>query len=535
MLIDTLSIQYSGNVAKVDVLAPLQLNFIEDWKTLLTSVGWNQIAALHATASVTFPLGCPITDGVVVMPHGVAPCATFPGFMAIGSQSFTFYDPYKTDPDPFGTCIFVAEGLTYADSFDNLVLAINTFTPWFAVVVANSTVSFTINLTAVAAGPAFNFVEIRVSGFGSGGDRSSGGGYQLESGHHGGSAIYQCAVTNANSGGAEINYLYGNILFTFTLNGSNASYQLLDATQGTQGFLGSLGVGAVAQYTIIANPYGFAVFDAPRDATTQQYRTISLFAMAPYFPTITSVPPSENFVPAYGVFLIGPNQIGGAPSWNNALMLPSTMCLDGTPFQTYGFNPSARLLCYRQPGFALPGPHGLPFHYGAYVQFGAATGNSSPAWVVGKLWDVAIVTDFVSDNATIDGREFITMGYSDGSNHYTVCSVMMAAETPDAAGPVLSGTVNLFGNGVTWLSGDLFVSGMVGNPITIGGTAYIVASVTDSKHIVLTTAITILSGAAYSAPDPSDPPPAESGGQSPFCIASPGSSGGAAAFSNSGH
>ncbi len=170
------------------------------------------------------------------------------------------------------------------------------------------------------------------------------------------------------------------------------------------------------------------------------------------------------------------------------------------------------------------------FHYGAYVQFGSTTGNGSPAWVVGKLWDVCFVTDLVLSDAVIDGHPFLTLGYSDGTHDYTVGTIMMA--TDQSVGSGRSGTVNLFGQGVTWLTGDLFDPDMEGQPITIGGTAYVVKTVTDTKHLVLTSALTIASNVPYTAADPMAP---ATGGQSTTCFAAPGQTGGGESFSNSGH
>ncbi len=530
MLIDTLSIAYSGNAGSDRLADPTQERFINAWAALLSAHGWTQIQAIQAQVSATFPLGVPITDGVLVLPLITVNCSPFPGSFAIGGQWFTFYDPFKQSPGT-GACIFVPEDLTYAGSMDNLAAAINGSTPWAATVVANSSVSFTLNLVADAGGPDYNFIIVQSSGLTSGVGRSFGGGYKMRSSNLSNSAQFECACINPDSGGALDNYLGGNIQFIFTINGSNTSTAILDSLQGTLGFMGSLGVGAVPFYTIIANPYGFAVFDNPRDVTTHFLRVISVFAMAPYFPTPAEVPPTENFVPAYAVFCIYPNQIGGPPSWNNPFMQGSQMCLDGSLFSAYGFNPSARLVAYRSPTNPLLGPNGVMFHYGAYVQFGSMPANTDPAWVVGKLWDVAIVTDFVDTDAIIDGKGFLTMGYSDGSGDFTVCTVMMCSDQ-NPVGPSKNGTVNLFGDGVTWLTGDLFTSDMVGLPITIGGTAYIVATFVDNKHLTLTTASTILSGAAYSAPDPTTP---ATGGSSPLCISSPGASGRGESFGNSGH
>lgn len=507
MLIDTLSVHYSGSVANTTITNPTTRRFIHAWRGLLTSVGWTEIAGLFATGSVTFPLGAPISAGATVLPKAVVGCNAYPGFVAIGDYAFTLYDPYTETPATVTACAMVEMGLTYSQTLQNVADAITATTPWDAVLTSNSSVSFTINLTAKTAGPDWNYIDIRSSGFASGAGRTSGGGYLLESSGDNGAAVYQCAVTNANDGGAMDNYLAGNLLFDFTLNGQHMRYQLLDASQGTKGFMGSLGVGAVDAYTIIANPYGFAVFDQPRNVTTHQFRAISLFAMAPYFPG-SEVPPPEVFVNAYAVFIIGPNQIGGPPSWNNPYMAPSVMCLDGTPFTASRFNASARLLAYRSPTYPLLTPHNVPIEIGAYVQFGDTI--SSDGWVVGKLWDCALVSDHVATGAIIQGKQFLTLGYSNGASGYTVCTLLMASGTaiipePDVAPPPppppsKSGMVNLFGDGVTRLTGDAFTTDMVGHSITIAGESYLVLSFTDADHITLTTAKTIASGATYTAP-----------------------------------
>jgi hypothetical protein len=56
------------------------------------------------------------------------------------------------------------------------------------------------------------------------------------------------------------------------------------------------------------------------------------------------------------------------------------------------------------------------------------------------------------------------------------------------------GTVIASGLNVTWISGSQFDSSNVGNPIVISGTSYTVASVTDTKHLVLTTTAGTIAG-----------------------------------------
>jgi hypothetical protein len=409
------------------VLKPTQDRFITHWANLLESVGWDRTDSLQATASVTFPLGAPITDGITVIPKTVVGCNAPPGILTIGGQEYSLYDPFKQEPGTTTDCHFVQEGLTSADTLGNLVDAINTDAVWFAALAYNGGVSWTLTITATSGGPIFNeyFVNGNII---SGSTTTYGGGYKMTSSGATTSAQFSCTLTSANRGGAGDDYLNGLLKFDFLINGGAVTYQLLDYLQGTLGFMGALGVGAVPQYTIIANPFGFAVFDKPHDlGNGTLYRFISLFCMAPFFPTAVEVPYTETFVPAYAVFVLGPNTVGGTPAWN--LQAASTMSLHDDPFQRFDKNPYARALCYQTLSLPLLTFYGVPMYYGPYVQFGSQPTNSDPAWVVGKLWDCAIVTDYVAVGAELDDRDFLAIGGSDGSGPQTVGTFMMDAGT----------------------------------------------------------------------------------------------------------
>lgn len=73
----------------------------------------------------------------------------------------------------------------------------------------------------------------------------------------------------------------------------------------------------------------------------------------------------------------------------------------------------------------------------------------------------------------------------------------------------LTGTVTTSGTGVTWVSGSVFTSSMVGNPITIAGVQYVVASFTDNHDIVLTTSAGTQTTVAYTASSVTYTPVAE--------------------------
>ena len=139
---------------------------------------------------------------------------------------------------------------------------------------------------------------------------------------------------------------------------------------------------------------------------------------------------------------------------------------------------------------------------------------TSDGWIDGKLFDCALVSDYVATGAIIDDRKFLAIGSVDGSGHTTKCTFLMAcgeefADTPETplpppppptTSPPKAGTVNLFGDGVTWVSGDVFTSDMEGHSITIGGDSYIVLAFIDSTHLTLDKAKTIASGTAYTTP-----------------------------------
>ncbi len=90
MLIDPIAIHYSGAVAHTIVESPDQAKFINRFKRLLVSVGWTLISSIPATATVGFPLGTPITDGVSVFPLTPIGPNAFPGFLSVGDVKAYF-------------------------------------------------------------------------------------------------------------------------------------------------------------------------------------------------------------------------------------------------------------------------------------------------------------------------------------------------------------------------------------------------------------------------------------------------------------
>jgi hypothetical protein len=70
---------------------------------------------------------------------------------------------------------------------------------------------------------------------------------------------------------------------------------------------------------------------------------------------------------------------------------------------------------------------------------------------------------------------------------------------PAAVAP-LAGTANVFGPGMTWLSGNKFNLGMEGNTIYVNDAPFVVLTVTDSEHLILTTSVGLVTGASWRTP-----------------------------------
>ncbi len=157
-------------------------------------------------------------------------------------------------------CFMFPYGPTGADSLANLCLAISFSSPYYATLAASGGV-LQITFTAKVTGPFSNYDTVTPDGrYGVGGGATFGGGYSLESV---GPSPYSVTLTGIFGFFSE-----PTVQFDFTL-GPTGSARTVGYALGTVG---------VSRYTIVANPYSFAMFSG-----TDAIHSIAAFA--PCVPT----------------------------------------------------------------------------------------------------------------------------------------------------------------------------------------------------------------------------------------------------------
>jgi hypothetical protein len=119
---------------------------------------------------------------------------------------------------------------------------------------------------------------------------------------------------------------------------------------------------------------------------------------------------------------------------------------------------------------------------GGVLQFTPPVGGSGP-------WTEAILYSFT--------------GGADGSEPFagvTLNSGTLYGTTAFSKLPGATGTVNVSGTTVTWVSGNEFITGTAWNDgaIEINGTRYFVASVTSATSLTLTSSAGTQTGVSYS-------------------------------------
>lgn len=128
---------------------------------------------------------------------------------------------------------------------------------------------------------------------------------------------------------------------------------------------------------------------------------------------------------------------------------------------------------------------------GATVTY--ASGDQFTQAMVGQ----AITIDGVDyEVKTFTSATVIVLWTSAGTHGTAVSYTSWAVEQVQYANG--EGTATTVGTAVTWVSGNKFTADQAGNPFWINGVKYIVASVTDSTHLVLTTTAGTQTAPTYS-------------------------------------
>jgi hypothetical protein len=326
----------------------------------------NAFYAIGTSTFITFPAVS--TSGTV---GGAASCGK--AWLQVGTASFSAYNPYTETAGSDTACYFFPWGVTPEASLQNLANAVTANTPYAAVASGTGPNLLYLTYTAKVAGPAANYLSITPDGaFGVGGVPTGGGyEYQTSSSSATGYKIQTLGVGGGWNGGL-LNPNDGRVAFNIIV-GTNTKSYLLDSKTF------DLTV-PITQYTVLANPYGFAIFDPNND--THFLANTSLLVQAP---CITEFTDCTSLV-----LMVDPGKFRDSTSyWQSC-----TIYLNGA-MTSFSDGPYPQPLALRSPG---PTPlltlANTPVVMGTYLFLGGTSGATRK--VLGKLWDCAMVGDYIT-------------------------------------------------------------------------------------------------------------------------------------------
>ena len=244
---DSQDLEYNGGATGArlkHVFDGSQQNYVIDaLKTKLLAAGWTLEGESYPRASFVFPYGFPIAEVPIVPPVGM-PVAVGQQVATVQGVSFRFYDAFRTLPGTTtATTIWIVEGTTVGQSFNNLIAAIEGATDWNLVdnwIATDGSWNFT--LEHPTGGTAFNNAT-------QGGTGSAGGYKFWSNGAANGGGGWKLRSTMASGEWLEVWVYSGStIYFSFTTSREGSPRVL---TAGTHD-----------EYTLVANQFQFALFEA---------------------------------------------------------------------------------------------------------------------------------------------------------------------------------------------------------------------------------------------------------------------------------
>ena len=466
---ESLQVIYSSKRATKTV-APDFISVINGFHDVLTKCNWS-VTGLYASCDVQFPFFVPSVDGGTTTPKRVVGCGV--AFITVNSTRFVLYDGGRETPDPASPCSFVAMGTSETGTLVNLTQAITLTTAFDATYSSRTPTGYVVHLVAKLGGPELNYADNTADPKWGTASTTVGGGYEF-------------STTEAESPYSVKIRTYPNftnrtVQFDFTANGGIAQFNL-DTGDPNQ----PVPAHPIGNYTIIANPHQFLIHNEQRF----ELMSTTLFACSPHLTAAVS----------YAVCVVGVGMLNnytwfGVYPTATAVDSPLTICnpLGGWP----------RLLQFRCAGTTpLTTPNGKPLFTTAYITFGKSDGVV-PAAIIGIVWDGLMCSDVIASadpadlgGTIVSGVKFLTVGYQTGATGYTRSSFLLAIPiTPDT--DPKTGTCNLFGQGVTRLTGSAFTAADVGRVITINGKSGTILSVEDGDHLTLTQPLDIIAGGTF--------------------------------------
>jgi hypothetical protein len=436
---------------------------IDTLKTVLTTCHWTSTDIL-AYGQMVYPFGVPVVDGGTATPKRVAGCGYFAN---IGAQVYSLYDPGREIPDPNSPCAFAGMGTSAYSTLVNLA-AVMTLSSPFTVTASASPLG--LDLIAKVGGAQYNGMSLNTDGrWGFTSTGIQGGGFQFDT-TESGASDYNVKVRSYPG------YYSPIVRFDFTFVSGTSQFDLASGTPPPPDS-GSV----LAAYTIIGNPHSFVFFNG-------ENRQSYILACAPLI--MSGGVSSSNFIVGSQQFVYH--------TYANSQRLTA---INGTQY-TGGASNYVKMLQFRTQGeHTLLSPNGKPIYTTAYVSYGNSVYDEGG--IIGVLYDCVLCSDMIASGdptalaaVMIAGVKFVAIAQSSGSSGETRGTLLMAIPKSDTVVPK-TGTGNMFGAGVTRLSGDSFTADMVGKIMTMNGQSGTIESVTDGDHLTLTQPISIIAGGTW--------------------------------------
>lgn len=120
------------------------------------------------------------------------------------------------------------------------------------------------------------------------------------------------------------------------------------------------------------------------------------------------------------------------------------------------------------------------------------TAGTAVTWVEGSRFDAALA----SQTVYIAGSPYTVATITD-DKHLTLTGTAGTQTGAEFIAYLITGTCDMSLTKVTWRSGPMFTSAMVGQAITISGVSFTVASVEDASHLTVSASLVYFSGAPW--------------------------------------
>lgn len=465
-------------------------NTVDVIRQILLDAGWEQTGSVQATASLSFPLGFPVARGLGG--GGLGPSNRVAAFYGVPNGfeiTFQFFDLSVGDNDPTSTdlvhktkTIGVPIG-SAAQSAERLAEAMSAGI-WITSIVTDMILGpVGIDFVAAVLGTAGNNFDFEGTGsFSTGSGLSKGGGWVMRS------SSQQQRDIDAGASPVSVNTTRTSLIIA---NGAPAQ-------NGLQIHVEVDGLSAIDYYTqqsskwmLWANPF-MARFESDAPFHAGDVFVFNSFLWCGSIALASEVP-----LDPVG-FIWSGSGVPGTLGQGSAFAVADTVAASKT--HTGGFSQnecSIAFYHYQSPGGGVPiqTRMGKSLLMPALVMMVCSPPEGmlpDEARICGYMWDAFLETAHIPPGTIIvqEGQPYRAV-MTQNDNTVGTMWLRWPVKPPDTGTsepvppPTFSGTCNVFGPGVTRLTGDPFTPALEGRTLYINGQPFKVLTVIDSDHLNL--------------------------------------------------